>query len=219
MHFIPKVSQLNQPDFILSSQITPEQLSALKADLQHLRERLFDLSQQAQRISDFIVTIAEPPEVHDELDHASQDEVRQLKEITLSDSWTFRRPVDMRIGQHAELIPVRSWRDVIRNTFALLKKEHPQAVRGFILQRAATNPAGYGSSPEAMQSPYEVDVGLFVNLGQSANAFRKELRDLIRFAGAGGISALKIRVESDPEENGSEDDTKDVDLLGNRTSC
>lgn len=203
----------------MNNQITPEQLSALKADLQHLRERLFDLSQQAQRISDFIAAVAESPEAQDKAEHAPEDKGLRLKEITLSDSWTFRRPVDMRIGQQGECVPVRSWRDVFRNAFALLKKEDPQAIRGFIRQRASSNPAGYGTSPEAMQSPYEVDDGLFVNLGQSANAFRNELRDLIRFAGAGGISALKVRVESDPEEVGSEDDTKDGDLLGNQTSC
>lgn len=187
----------------MNEQITPEQVTALRADLQHLQERLLDLSQQAQLMSEFIskiVTIGDRSELETPpppLGHRAAP----LQELTIADPWKFRRPVAMRLGQNGEEIPVRSWRDVFRTVVALLHQRNAQSVRGFILQRSAGSPRGYGTSPNGMNSPHEVEPGFFINLGLSADSFRTELRDLIPFAGGITQSALKVQVESDPDYN------------------
>jgi hypothetical protein len=185
----------------MNEQFTPERVTTLRADLQHLQERLLDLSQQAQLMSDFIskivtvggqseVALATSPPTH---------LASPLQELTVADPWKFRRPMAMRLGQNGEQIPVRSWRDVFRTVVALLHQKNAQGVRGFILQRSAVSPRGYGTSPDGMNSPHEVESGFFINLGLSADSFRTELRDLIPFAGGINQSALKVQVESDPD--------------------
>ncbi len=190
----------------MSEQITTEQLNTLRADLQHLRERLLDLSQQALKMADFIVKIVAVGAQPQAAPMPPQDQQRapELQELTVANNWTFRRPVEMKLGQNSETILVRSWRDVFRTVVALLQLKNAQGVRAFILQRSATNPFGYGTSPDGMQSPHEVEPGLFVNLGLAANSFRAELRDLIPYASGTSEFSLKVRVESDPEEQAPE---------------
>lgn len=187
----------------MNEEITPEQVTALRSDLQHLQERMLDLSQQVQLMSEFISKMVTSVD-RSELETGPPPlgpRAAPLHELTVADSWKFRRPVAMRLGQNSEEIPVRSWRDVFRTVVALLHQRSAQSVRGFILQRSAGSPRGYGTSPKGMNSPHEVEPGFFINLGLSADSFRAELRDLIPFAGGINQSALKVTVESDLDDD------------------
>jgi hypothetical protein len=166
----------------------------MKAGLQRLQEQLLDLSQQAVQMSEAISKMigeAAEPEAAVALEPAAP----ATREVTVVDSWTSLTPVAMRLGSNQPYTPVESWRDVFRSVVLRLYEERPQDVVNFIHARSRTNPKGFGRSPEGMHSPYHVQDDAFVSLCQSANDFRRHLKQILNYVQGYGHTMLKVEVE------------------------
>lgn len=173
-----------------------EDLASLKAGLQRLQEQLLDLSQQAIQMSEAISKMmsdaAEPPA-------SAPTPQPATREVTVVDSWTSLTPVSMKLGRDADSNSVDSWREVFRQVIAQLYCERPQETVNFIHARSRTNPAGFARSPAGMHSPYHVQDDAFVSLCQSANDFRRHLKQILNYVQGYGHTMLKVEVEEHPD--------------------